>query len=189
MNDARAATLLGDVRQDDLGLRAVYVFGAGHVGLALARALAPLPFRPILVDTRPSMLKGFDGDVETRLTPIPEAEVDAAPAGSVFIAVTHDHALDFLITGAALRRADSAYVGMIGSHTKRMQFKHWFLENGGDEHMLASLVSPIGDSGVQDKRPEIIAALTIAEIIVKMDRQPSKWAVPHAALETTKGSG
>ena len=184
-----AADLLDRVRAADAALRPVYVFGAGHVGLALVRALLSLPVRPILVDTRQAQLATAPDAVTTRLTPIPEAEVDAAPGGACFVAVTHDHALDFLITGAALRRYDSAYTGMIGSRTKRAQFKRWFFENGGDAEMFAALVSPIGNSGVDDKRPEVIAALTAAEIIVKIDRQPSKWALPMAVGEIAKGNG
>ena len=184
-----AADLLNRVQAAHAALRPVYVFGAGHVGLALAKALMPLPVRPVLVDMRKDRLAGAPDGIVTRLTPIPEAEVEAAPDGACFVAVTHDHALDFLITGAALRRGDSAYTGMIGSRTKRAQFKRWFFDNGGSEAMLAALVSPIGKSGVDDKRPEVIAALTAAEIIVKIDRQPSKWALPAAVGESAKGNG
>ena len=183
-----AADLVNRVRTADAKLRPVYVFGAGHVGLALAAALLPLPVRPILIDTRKEQLDKAAPDVETRLTAIPEAEVGRAPQGAVFVAVTHDHALDFLITGAALKRGDSAYTGMIGSRTKRAQFRRWFFENGGEEAMLSSLVSPIGNSGVEDKRPEVIAALTAAEIVVKIDCQPSKWALPAFAGLTAKGT-
>ena len=182
-------TLLARIAAEQAALPPIYVFGAGHVGLALAAALKPLPFRVILVDTRAERLAGVALGIETRLTPVPEAEVRKAPSGSVFVAVTHDHALDFLITGAALGRADASYVGMIGSRTKRVQFRRWYFENGGDETKLAALICPIGDSGVEDKRPEVIAALTAAEIIVKMNKEPSNWAVPAKARETAKGDG
>ena len=39
--------------------------------------------------------------------------------------LTHDHALDFLIVREALARGDAAYVGMIGSRTKRVSFERW----------------------------------------------------------------
>lgn len=183
-----AADLLNRVRAAEAAERPVYIFGAGHVGLALSEALKPLPFRTILVDTRRAQLAHAVPGIETRLRAIPEAEVDKAPPGAAFVAVTHDHALDFMIAGAALKRGDALYVGMIGSRTKRAQFKRWFFDNGGNEAALAALVSPIGDSGVEDKRPEVIAALTTAEIIVKMDHQPSNWAAPVSTLETTKGN-
>lgn len=181
--------LLARVVAEQAGLPPVYVFGAGHVGLALVAALKPLPFRVILVDTRAERLDAAGTDIDTRLTPMPEAEVQKAPPGAVFVAVTHDHALDFLITGAALGRADARYVGMIGSRTKRVQFRRWYFDNGGEEAKLAALVCPIGDSGVEDKRPEVIAALTVAEIIVKMHKEPSNWATQAEARETAKGDG
>ncbi|MBU1176372.1 MAG: xanthine dehydrogenase accessory protein XdhC [Alphaproteobacteria bacterium] len=184
-----AADLLNRVRAAEAALRPVYVFGAGHVGLALATALLPLPVRTVLVDTRKEQLDKAAADIETRLSAIPEAEVERAPPGAAFVAVTNDHVLDFLITAAALKRGDSPYIGMIGSRTKRAQFRRWFFENGGNAAQLAELVSPIGDSGVDDKRPEVIAALTAAEIIVKMNHQPSKWALPAAAGTMAKGTG
>lgn len=183
-----AADLLNRVRVAETAQLPVFVFGAGHVGLALAEALKPLPMQTILIDTRPDRLNGLPVGVEARLTPIPEAEVQKAPPGAVFVAVTHDHALDFLITAAALQRGDAAYVGMIGSKTKRSQFKRWFFENGGNQKQLDALVSPIGNAGVEDKRPEIIAALTAAEIIVTISRQPSNWATPVPAQMDAKGS-
>ena len=82
--------------------------------------------------------------------------------------MTYDHGLDFEITEAALGRGDAAYVGLIGSRTKRRRFERWFLKRGGDRAALMRLVSPIGDFGVADKRPEVIAALVAAEIMQKV---------------------
>ena len=80
--------------------------------------------------------------------------------------LTHDHALDFLIVAEALKRADAAYVGMIGSKTKKATFRSWyFREAAGDEASFARLVSPIGGDDVNDKRPAVIAALAAAEIM------------------------
>lgn len=146
----------------------VYVFGAGHVGRALAAALGLLPLSVTVIDTRPVFLNDLPEGVAALASPMPEAEVRAAPAGSAFVAVTHDHALDFLITREALARTDAAYVGMIGSKTKRAQFRRWHAREGGDPDRLAALYCPIGGSAVDDKRPEIIAALTSAEIIGTM---------------------
>ena len=80
--------------------------------------------------------------------------------------LTHDHALDFLIAREALARGDAAYVGMIGSRTKRVSFERWLrtAEDGGRRHRRA-LVCPIGAAGRPDKRPEVIAAFVAAEIM------------------------
>jgi len=84
------------------------------------------------------------------------------------VVLTHDHALDFLITKEALARNDAAYVGMIGSKTKKATFHSWFIKQGGSEGDFERLVSPIGGEYVRDKRPEVIATLTSAEITKAM---------------------
>ena len=85
--------------------------------------------------------------------------------------LTHDHALDFLIVAEALKRRDAAYVGMIGSKTKKATFRNWYLKTaGGTETAFARLVSPIGGNAVHDKRPAVIAALAAAEIMTALAR-------------------
>nr|WP_047582179.1 XdhC family protein [Methylobacterium sp. ZNC0032] len=54
---------------------------------------------------------------------------------------------------------------MIGSATKRARFESGFLRSGGRREALARLTCPIGGSDVDDKRPEVIAALTAAELV------------------------
>ena len=167
----------------------VTLFGAGHTGRALAAALAPLPVRVRLVDSRPETLGGLPDEVETVAAALPEAEVSEAPAGSAFVVMTHDHSLDFLVTAAALARNDAAYVGLIGSATKRERFRR-HLAAEGREAEIARLTLPIGGSAVRDKRPEVIAALAAAEIVTCLfsaqqenmtDRFAAKDAGCHSA--------
>lgn len=142
----------------------VLIFGAGHVGRALARALRLLPVAPLLIDQRIEELSQAS-DLVTRLTPLPEAEIRRAPQGSAYVIVTHDHALDFLLAVEALKRPDAPYIGMIGSATKRAQFLRYARSQGIDP---AALTCPIGAGPCHDKRPEIIAALTAAEVITRL---------------------
>lgn len=163
----------------------VFLFGSGHVGLALARALAPLPFAVTVVETRKEALQNLPAGVTSRLTGIPEASVaDIAPGGAAVI-LTHDHALDFLIAERALKRFDLAYVGMIGSATKRATFSHWLDRQEGENVtkrenavMMSRLILPIGGSAVRDKRPEVIAALVAAELLQRVP-----LAMPDTQLE------
>ncbi|MEX4008543.1 xanthine dehydrogenase accessory protein XdhC [Neoaquamicrobium sediminum] len=144
----------------------VYLFGGGHVGRALAEALALLPLKVTVVETRADAVGDLPESVDVELTAVPEDAVRAAPAGSAFIVLTHDHALDFLIVAEALARGDTAYVGMIGSKTKRATFRSWYLKDaGGSEEAAARLVCPIGGADVKDKRPAVIAALAAAEVM------------------------
>jgi len=136
----------------------VLVLGAGHVGRAVADLLQHLPYRTRLIDPRPDELSLSRADVERVATPLPEAEVAAAPVGAAYIVLTHDHGLDFLLTSAALSRGDAGYVGLIGSATKRARFVR------AHDGPVTGLTCPIGGAG-GDKRPAIIAALVVAEVV------------------------
>jgi xanthine dehydrogenase accessory factor len=169
VDDALAAQLLAAAEVEEAHLPQVCIFGGGHVGQALAAAIALLPVHAIVVETRADALEGMPEAVDTRLTPMPEEMVRQARPGAAFVVLTHDHALDFLIVAEALKRGDAAYVGMIGSKTKKATFKNWFLKTaGGNEAEFSRLVSPIGGDAVKDKRPRVIAALAAAEIMTAL---------------------
>ncbi|MER9212649.1 xanthine dehydrogenase accessory protein XdhC [Mesorhizobium sp. M0663] len=171
VDPALEAKLVAAAEAEEAQLPHVYIFGGGHVGQALASAMALLPVHVVVVETRAEALEGMPEAVETSLTPMPEAMVREAPAGSAFVVLTHDHALDFLIVAEALKRRDAAYVGMIGSRTKKATFRNWFLKSAdGSEAEFARLVSPIGGDTVKDKRPQVIAALAAAEIMTALAR-------------------
>lgn len=144
---------------------AVFVYGAGHVGRALAAALAPLPFRVTLIDGRAEELALLDEPrVERLLSDAPATLAEAAPAGAAHAVMTHSHALDSLIAAALLERGGFGYLGLIGSATKRALFLKAFRELGLPEAAIRRVVCPIGGGAVRDKRPEVIAALAVAEI-------------------------
>ncbi len=170
VSEALASELIARMQEVRASHPPVFLFGAGHVGLALARALAPLPFAVTVVETRSEALDDVPQSVTTRLTAMPEATLDEIAPGGAAIILTHDHALDFLIAERALRRADLAYVGMIGSATKRATFSRWLTREVADEvraeSLMQRLVLPIGGTLVRDKRPEVIAALVAAELLV-----------------------
>jgi xanthine dehydrogenase accessory factor len=179
---ALARELVATAKAEEARLPHVYIFGGGHVGQALALAVALLPVRLVVVETRAEALDGMPDRVETSLTPMPEAMVRKAPAGSAFVVLTHDHALDFLIVAEALKRRDAAYIGMIGSKTKKATFRSWFLKStDGSEAEFARLVSPIGGDAVKDKRPQVIAALAAAEIMTALAAHATAPAAPHPA--------
>ena len=163
--DARTAML---ARLDGAHAPGVMILGAGHVGRALAQVLAPLPCRVVLVDSRAEELAQARSG-EHRLTPLPEAEIDQAPPGAAFVVTTHDHGLDFLLTLAALKRGDAAYVGLIGSATKRARFTRFARDHDLD---ASALTCPIGAAGLGDKRPEVIALMTAQEIFAAFAHNP-----------------
>lgn len=146
----------------------VLVFGAGHVGRALVTALTPLPLRVRWIDPRAGEFPPAPpSGVAVAVTDALRAEVEAAPAGAAFFVLTHSHALDFEVCTAVLERAEFAYLGLIGSATKRARFEHGLRELGVPDVRLDRLVCPIGGR-VRDKRPPVIAALAAAELLVRL---------------------
>ncbi|MCG7493594.1 xanthine dehydrogenase accessory protein XdhC [Thalassobius sp. Cn5-15] len=160
----------------------VYILGAGHVGRALADQFQHMPVQTIVIDPRQEELVQLRADVDCRLSALPEHDIHIAPPGSAFIVLTHDHGLDFLLTSAALARGDAAYVGMIGSATKRASFLNWSTQNCADRLSVAQLNCPIGAGGSRDKRPAVIAALVVAEVITALTSEPAATA-PLGATE------
>lgn len=142
----------------------VLIFGAGHVGRALARLMSQLPFDVTLIDSRADELALATG-CQCRLEAIPEAVITAARPGAAFVVLTHDHGLDFLLATEALRRGDAAYVGLIGSATKRARFLREARAQGID---TTGLTCPIGAGFTADKRPEVIAIFAAAEITARL---------------------
>ncbi|MCH2243019.1 MAG: xanthine dehydrogenase accessory protein XdhC [Aquabacterium sp.] len=149
----------------------VLLFGAGHVGRALAAALAPLPFVLRWIDERED---AFPDDpawfaahphIERVCVDAVEAEVAIATPGSAFVVMTHSHDLDLSIVQAILRRGDAAFCGLIGSQTKRQRFLHRLADRGLPPERLAQLTCPIGLPAIPGKEPEVIAASVAAQLL------------------------
>jgi xanthine dehydrogenase accessory factor len=148
------------------------LFGAGHVGSAIVRALAELPCQVRWVDARDEL---FPAEVPANVTPeatdTPAALVDAASAGTSYLVTTHSHALDMQLTEQILRRADAGWFGLIGSHTKRSQFEHRLRERGITAERIATMVCPIGIAGISGKAPAVIAAAVAAQLLQVWETQ------------------
>jgi xanthine dehydrogenase accessory protein XdhC len=169
-DQALCAELEAHEARERAKLPLVLLFGAGHVGKALARALAPLPLRVRWIDGRADAfpdpaVEGPEVVVTERLL----EEVEAAPVGAAYLVLTHSHALDSMICAAALQRGDFAYLGLIGSRTKRAQFERGFRDLEIPQEQIARLVCPIGGWRIRDKRPAVIAALAAAELLEALD--------------------
>lgn len=150
-------------------LPTVLLFGAGHVGKALAQALAPLPLRVRWVDGRAEQFPTVPIEaVEAVVTERLVDEAERAPPGAAHLVLTHSHTLDFAVCEALLRRGDFAYLGLIGSTTKRARFERGFRELGIDQAAIARLTCPIGGDRLRDKRPPVIAALAAAEVLLTL---------------------
>ncbi|MDP2698943.1 xanthine dehydrogenase accessory protein XdhC [Thalassospira sp.] len=150
----------------DAAATPLWLFGAGHVGQAIVRALEVLPFDIHWVDSRPDYLAGRDDvNVQFHNSPDPWEEVADIPSGAMVLILTHSHMQDYDICRAALRRDDIGFVGMIGSQTKRARFIRRLQDRGLGDGQIARLTCPIGLPGITGKQPAIIAASVAVQLL------------------------
>lgn len=154
----------GPAMPPDPSRRQVIIYGSGHVGQALVRALAPLPFRITLVDSRPDAPSAHGAEVHA--TPLPEAVAEEAGEECFHIVLTHSHATDLEIVSAILAKA-SGFCGLIGSDTKRALFERRLRERGFTDDAISNLTCPIGLPMLKDKRPEVIAASVAVQLLLR----------------------
>jgi len=143
--------------------RPVYVFGAGHVGQAIARHMTGLPFQLAWFDTRAEQ-GTIDGVTVVDQETIADCLRDAPDDAGVAI-LTHDHPLDYHLTLAALSGKPLAFVGLIGSATKIARFRSRLLADGVSPEALSRLTAPIGLPGVRGKEPDVIAIAVLAQLL------------------------
>ncbi len=148
--------------------RPLLLFGAGHVGRALVLAIAPLPFRVTWLDPRP---EAFPAVAPVNVAMTAPADIlsvlnEASPE-TFLLVMTHSHQLDLAIVTTALKQHRFPYVGLIGSKSKRARFERRMAAAGILQASIAQLVCPIGIDGIDSKAPAVIAAATVAEMLVK----------------------
>jgi xanthine dehydrogenase accessory factor len=138
----------------------LHLFGAGHVGKASAPILATLPFRLAWMDAR-------EGEgAETLSEPEMLARIAAAEPNGWFLVMTHSHDLDYALVRAILQRGDAAWIGLIGSTTKRTRFASRLAKEGLSAEPVRC---PIGIGTIRSKAPEAIAISVAAELLQTLE--------------------
>ena len=138
----------------------VIMFGAGHVGKAIAARAQGLPLHLAWHDSRPEMAETPGVVLADEAAMV--ACAGAAGSDAAVVILTHDHGLDYRLTAAALA-SPARYVGLIGSQTKRARFLARLAKDGIDH---ARLTCPIGMTGIKGKEPEVIAIALLAQLLM-----------------------
>lgn len=153
--------------------RELVVFGAGHVGQALAGLAPYLDADLRLIDPRsedelappppPESARAWTLDC----VDAPEAELDPLPSGSLVLILTHSHALDLELCLRAARRDDWGYLGLIGSERKWARFRQRLAARGLSEAEIGRIRCPIGvTKGSKDPRAIALSVATeLAEVL------------------------
>ena len=148
------------------------LYGAGHVGRAIATLLATLDVEVDWIDEREDEFPGattlgtaWPAHVRKVCVDAIESEVSVAPRGAFYLVLTHNHDLDLRITEAILRRGDFGFLGLIGSRTKRQRFIHRFEQRGIANEAIERMTCPIGVPDIAGKQPEVLALAVVAQLL------------------------
>ena len=161
----------------------VMLFGAGHVGRALAEIFGRLPLRVRWIDPRAAESPpAVASNIEVCCTDDPESEVRQAQADTIFLVLTHSHALDFELVRAILDRGDFRLCGLLGSQSKRARFAQRLRARGVAEHAIAQLRCPLGMPGLGGKEPEVIAIAIAAQVLQLRGSARAKHPMRDATL-------
>jgi xanthine dehydrogenase accessory factor len=144
----------------------LYLYGAGHVGRALVRALDGLPFAIRWIDTAADRFPAaVRADVACVVAAQPEVPAASAPADALHLVMTYSHPLDLAICHAVLAAGQFAQLSVIGSETKRARFLKRLAEAGIAPEQLTRLTCPIGLPGIRGKEPASIAISVAAALL------------------------
>jgi len=144
--------------------RALWIWGAGHVGRALVAVLAPLPGLAITwVDTAPDRYPLAPPGV--RILPVtdPGLAVPLAPRDAEHLILTYSHSLDLDLCHRLLTHG-FARAGLIGSATKWARFRSRLAALGHNSAAIARIRCPIGDPSL-GKHPQAIAIGVAADLL------------------------
>lgn len=148
------------------------IFGAGHVGLALARLAAPLGFRPEIVDDRRDACQAARSLAPGEVVQCDPEYRDGIPVldASCYVAVlTRCHRTDYLALRRVLREP-VRYLGLIGSaRKKKVLFERLRSEDRAGDDELDRIRCPIG-LPLGGDTPEEIAVSIVAELLQERHR-------------------
>lgn len=145
----------------------VFIFGGGHVACALAPLLGTVGFRVTVMDERPGFatkerFPTADGLICGNYTKL--SDYITFHDDDYAVVMTNGHHFDLEVQDQLLRRK-LAYVGVIGSRSKKAAVNQKLRERGIPEDAIACVHSPIG-TDIKAVTPEEIAVSITGELIM-----------------------
>lgn len=136
--------------------RALWVWGAGHVGRAIVRAARDAAFTITWLD---DAIDRFPNPVPPDVHVLPGRDLPRlalhADLQAAHVILTYSHDIDLALCDALLRRGVSD-IGLIGSDTKWARFRKRLSTMGHSADQISRITCPIGIKAL-GKRPDAIA--------------------------------
>ena len=149
--------------------RNLWIYGAGHVGTAIANTIDKLErFNIFCLDTSEERYPhDFPKNVERLIAVNPAELVKYAPGDTHHLILTYSHALDLEVCNQLLKQPFLS-AGLIGSKTKWVRFKKRLGELGYKSEQIHRIVCPIGDPSLGKSPYEI--AIGVANMLLDYDK-------------------
>ena len=145
----------------------LFIFGAGHVGFKLAQMAHLVEFNTVVTDDRKEFAnpERFPDSDTIRVVDHFSQSFDglSIDPSSYIVILTRGHLHDQTVLEKALA-TKPAYIGMIGSRTKRDAIYANLMEKGVSKQRLDAVYSPIG-LDIHSETPAEIAVSIIGQII------------------------
>lgn len=142
------------------------IFGAGHVGKALAKYARDFDFNVTVIDDRKEIINNLNIENVTAVNshPIMFIKETDINENTFIVIATHNHDLDRSILFNCLNY-NYLYIGMIGSKRKALVTKKIFLKKGIDIDALPVKIDmPIGYD-INAQSPEELSVAILAKLI------------------------
>jgi xanthine dehydrogenase accessory factor len=149
----------------------IAVFGAGHIGQALAPVLIPLPAHVACIDSRREWLDRLPRAQNFSVihSESPEDFVASLPDRTFVLVMTMGHATDRPILRRLLTERKFPFVGVIGSDAKAKILRAELLSDGLTQVQVSRFHCPVGmDFG--SNHPHEIAISIAAQLVSERDR-------------------
>ena len=151
---------------------ALFLYGAGHIGRALAPHLVALECDLNWVDINEDRFPDtLPAGANRIIASDPAVIAGHAPTDAMHLVITHNHALGEGICLTILKRANEAgggfaRLGLIGSDTKSARFRSRLSRAGVEQGQLARLVCPVGLPDIAGKQPARVALSIAAGVAI-----------------------
>jgi len=149
----------------------MYIFGAGHVGQAVARLAKQLKFYVVFIDNRNEILDSLDASLFNKKVYFDFTKLSGADSAAIplnenahALLVTHFHAHDLDVLKYLYKYyAKMKFIGMIGSKKKVKESITKLKSTVGPDVSLENLYSPVG-LDIGGETPDEIAVSILAQI-------------------------
>jgi xanthine dehydrogenase accessory factor len=165
----------------------LYVFGAGHVGLAVCRVATLAGFEVDIADDREvdANAERFPGAYQVHAGDMDEILSKITPGSASFIVIaTRGHRHDLQVLRWALE-TPAQYIGMIGSAREVFAIFQQLESEGVARQRLDQAFAPIG-LDIQASTPEEIGVSIVAELIAI--RRRCALPLPHIRNRLREGA-